>query len=605
MKARALDIIHFNQGFASSLIEDDEGDYLAAGSENLIVEGDGQLMSFKGMLSTGGTGSSVLFPFGTGTAGLANTAGTDGKGSVFAGPNLAAAYIGFGNLIIDGVSLATLATTTPALRLLRSGSYTGSAANGPFTWGLPAPLAGVLSATGSGSLTSAISIKHSWVRNSTGAEGNASPASNVITFNSQLGPYVISETPPNGADRVRLYASPRGFGGTGPHYYFTEKLASAFAGSTPVNLDFSDADLQPRLAPIDFNVPPVGVWAFQLESVWVVVGCYGDTVLGATVDAPGNSAACSRINRYEAFPADFIIGLPTAPSGMTQRASDGLTYVWGTSWLGAFSFTGGVPPVSFELLWANTGFFHQYSATIGAGGQLYGFSSKRGPIRIGVSGLPDTEFAQRIVATTRSWDARFVRVGWDSDHTIIVYMYGLILLAFNTMSEKWCAPVDLSAVPMSMAGEVVSAASSGGAVGSPMTVSINNAGSYGLYLFNAGSSGSVWKAFSTWRNGKIPEFEKTVGPVRGTFKHDNLAFPDITTKIFRQDANKVYQTTTPTKTVVETIAAVGTQHMPVIKSNVRKAIAYSVFQSARGGASGNSGPVKIVVQGTVSETRAS
>jgi hypothetical protein len=107
-KSRTLATIHFSGGFDSSNVEDYEGDVLANGSKNLLIDGDGKLRAFKGLTALSGAGSSVMFPFGAGTAGLAKSAGTEGKGSIFAGPNLACAYLGYGDVLIDRVSLQPL-----------------------------------------------------------------------------------------------------------------------------------------------------------------------------------------------------------------------------------------------------------------------------------------------------------------------------------------------------------------------------------------------------------------------------------------------------------------------------------------------------------------
>lgn len=670
MKAGSLSTIRYTRGFSSSHAEDDEGDFLVTGSKNLIVDGGGQLKAFKGVTALAGVGSRTMFAFGATYAGLADSGGNNAKGSIFAGPGLSLIYIGLGDVILTGTSLATAAATTLALRLLRSGSYVGGG-NGPYTAGLPAPIAGVLAVKAAtvGTLTGAISIKHSWVRNSTGAEGNASNASNVITFATQVAQYSITETAPNGADRIRIYPTPRGFGSTGPNYYYVEKAVSTFrrtvtdvvtngtttitsataawtaadvgatvtlsgggsltttiasvtnstdvvlnsapgwstSGNTAIindliDLDFSDADLQARLAPIDHNVPPVGVWAFQLESCWSVVACYGDTVTGATVAAPGNSISVSKVNKYEAFPADFILGMPSAPTGILQRASDAFVYLFGGSWLGACSFTGGTPPVSFQVLWANTGFANQHSACIAEGGQLYGFSSKRGPVRITTEGEPDTEFANRIRKTVAGWTAANVVVGWDSDHTQVIYMHGSELLCFNTSNEQWSAPIDISVSPVSVSGSVVSCATNG----TSLAFSVNNSGTFTAYPFNTGTTGSVWEAYSTWRTGGGPGLLKTVGPIRGKFKHDDATTnPIVTTKVFKQSANGAFQTSSPSKTVSTTIAETGTQELPVVKSNVRNAKVFSLYQSARSLAagSGESAPIMFEVDGTINHVR--
>lgn len=660
MRAAELARIHFSGGFSSSHVEDYEGDVLAAGSKNLVIDGEGKLRAFKGVTALSGSGSSVMFSFGATFAGLAKSGGVDGKGSVYAGPGLSLFYIGTGDVTLTGASLSTAASTTLAFRLLRGGSYTsGGSANGPFTAGLPAPLAGTLAAGVAGSITGAVSIKHSWVRNATGAEGNASNTSNTITFAAQKAGYLITETAPNGSDRVRIYPTPRGFGNTGPNYYHTELSVSSFRrtltdvvtnGTTTITsataswtsadvgasvvlsgggslsttiasvtnstdvvlsaapgwstsgntaivnqlivLDFSDADLQARLAPIDQNVPPVGVWAFQLESVAAVVACYGDTVSGATTSAPGNSTAVSKVNKYEAFPADYLVGHPSAPTGIAQRASDAFTYIWGTSWLGAFSFTGGTPPLAFRTLWASTGFANQHSACIAAGGQLYGFSSQRGPVRIDADGNPDTEFAKKVQKTVEGWTAANVVVCWDSDDTQVVYTHGSTLLCFNTTIEKWSAPVDISGSPMSVSGSVVSCATNG----TSMAFTMNNSGTFTAYSFNTGTSGSIWEAFSTWRTGNAPELLKTVTTVRGTFKHDDaVTNTTVTTKVYKN-----YSTASAQKTINTVITATGTQHLPTAKVNVRNAKSVCLYQTGRSiaGGSGESAPVSFVIEGT-------
>ena len=259
--------------------------------------------------------------------------------------------------------------------------------------------------------------------------------------------------------------------------------------------------------------------------------------------------------------------------------------------------------MSFQVLWANTGFANQHSACISAGGQLYGFSSQRGPIRIDAEGNPDTTFADKVTRTVEAWTAANVVVGWDSDNNMVIYMHGATLLAFNTTLERWCAPVVISESPMSISGSAVSAVTNGSAI----AFSFNNSGTFTAYSFNTGTSGSIWEFYSTWRTGGVPGKLKTVSGLRSTFKHDDAAsFPNLTTKVFKQGSNEGYQTSTPSKTITTAISSPGLQYIPLSqgKLNVRNAKAFLVSQSARSsGGGGSSGPVAIQVDGTIAGGR--
>src|SRR5262249_54009034 len=146
------------------------------------------------------------------------------------------------DVTIAGTALTVAASTTLSFRLLSSGSYAGTT----FTSGLAAPSACTLyvKSASSGLLTGAISVKVTRVRNSTGAESNASDSSNVITFAAQQGVLQFNSSTSNGSDRWRIYASPAGFGTTGPNYLWKEIADSALSTidghASSYLLDFSD-----------------------------------------------------------------------------------------------------------------------------------------------------------------------------------------------------------------------------------------------------------------------------------------------------------------------------------------------------------------------------
>ena len=84
------------------------------------------------------TGGQLLYNFDSTYASLN---GSGAKGSIWmiaAGKTLA--YIGSGDVYLTGVSLSTAASTTPQMRLLRSGIYTGSG-TGPYQFGEAQPSA--------------------------------------------------------------------------------------------------------------------------------------------------------------------------------------------------------------------------------------------------------------------------------------------------------------------------------------------------------------------------------------------------------------------------------------------------------------------------------
>ncbi len=598
MKAGLLSDIAYTEGYVDGAPENYEGDILGYGSRNLFYWGDHRLRAVRGFPAVSGSGARRMYSFGAGLAGLI---GASAEGSIYAGNSLSAFYIGSStDITITGSAITAAASTTLSFRLFSGGVYTGTT----YTSGLAAPSAPTLYVkTGgvTGLLKGAISIKVSAVRNSTGAEGNASDSSNVITFNSEQGVLQFNSSTSNGSDRWRIYVTPSGFGSTGPDYLWKEiaeaDLTTIDGHTRSYQVNFADADLRAILAPIDFNVPSVGVWAFQLESCHAVVGAYGDSSSGVSVTSPGNAIAVSRVNRPEAFPADFLLWLPAAPTGIMQRASDAFTYIFGKSYLGVCSFTGATPPMAYRTLWAGTGFAAPHNVTIAAGGELYGFSSQRGPIRITSDGETDTVFASKVVKIIEGWTPANVVMGWDSDHTTVAFMHGSIILPFNTVLEKWGAPIDISGSPMSLVGSITSAATNG----SSLAFSANNAGTFTAYAFNTGTTGSIWEAYSGWRSGGAPEDLKTVLTLQSSFRHDDATTnPVITTKIYTN-----YSTASPKKTISTTVTATGPQHMKPAKLNVRNCKSVLLYKSGRSLAAGvgDSGPIRDRLSGTVNQVR--
>lgn len=246
----------FREGYSSGRQFLSEGDYLAPGSKNLIIDGESIVKAFNGFTSTislaSGWNSIQTFNFDQTHAELfsASTA----KGSVFMlTSGKTEAVIGVGNLAmtgvpqLDGSAVQIAASSSLQFLLLRSGSYSGAAANGPYVAGQLAPSAPLVGAVTYGygvgvalinKTLGTVSTRITRVRSATGGESNASEPSAVIAMPTAGGALRITlPTAGSGQDRWGIYVSLSGFGLTGPHYFLQEVTEAAVTTTRTTSAD--------------------------------------------------------------------------------------------------------------------------------------------------------------------------------------------------------------------------------------------------------------------------------------------------------------------------------------------------------------------------------
>jgi len=452
-----LEVWSFQDGFdGSSMATVANRRKLAKGSKNQIVTGNGKLQAAKEpVLIVGQTGSLYLTNAGEGFAGLGSYGDSAVLGSVFRVLS-ALFFVGNGVLRYDGQTVGASAASILQLKLLASGSYGGAT----YQAGLSQPSAPTIASLSTlggfegKNKAGTYSIKINKVRSATGARSLASLMSNVVTVTEWGGVgQSIRVTFPaiggNGADRWGVYGSPRNFGSTGNHYLIREvaesDLTTIDGVPRSIEIEWTDGDLvgQP-LAPIDSFPPPAAVFGGVLGDSVFLDGCWGDTVSGVSAGAPGSTGVISLPLRPEEFPPEWMYYPPEPPTALL-RGGDGFYYRFGKSSMGVISNVGGEPPIAFSLVWASTGISYAHNAVVGTGGRLYAKAGKRGLVRIGEGGEPETLWSAPVSDIVVDWNDENTVLGWDFDSHTLVAMNEKTLLCYNEQLDKWGAPVDLSA----------------------------------------------------------------------------------------------------------------------------------------------------------------
>lgn len=679
----------FVGGYDSSAGLLDGGDYCQTGSENLLFPQNKRPRAFRGLTALSPTtGGRLLFNFNNTYAALLDN-GSTAKGSVFmisAGKTLA--YVGSGLLYLTGASLSTAASTTPQLRLLRSGIYTGTG-TGPYQFGLAQPDAPALAigvygdgsqVTGQGNLTGKLkgtySVCITRIRSFTGAESNRSLTSAVITA-SASGQWTRITFPlvdSNGQDRWGVYVTLAGFGsigpqlfyieiresditasrstvatlaatspmvtltagtftnadigrqiaatgGTGSSYtgYITEILSSTTAnvavaptagvGKTAVitqavdgvlrsiPLEWLDADVVGgSLPPIDNDAPNACWFGFSLQDVTALVGSGGDQTTGVT-GSPGNVIEVSRPGFPEAYPADTHLFLPEEPTAIFERAADNYVFIFGANSLCACTYTGGQIPLDLQLVWDNVGILSKHQAVI-ADGRLY-CATGTGLVRMGLDGKPERAWADKISADLESLNPATIYMGYDSSLKMVTVMSGTKMWAFNTMTEVWSTPLNLTTLVVPVTGNIVG----GVTYNNRLWVSVLNGSTFSLYTFDSGS-GSIWKIYSSWADADTPDF-KTAMLLQGAFQQD-LGLTNVDFKIFAINRSMQFDLTIPARSWSQFVVA-GNPGIVIQprKLNIKNAYAFAVYQGSTSAGQLNpaSGPIECAISGSVSSVR--
>lgn len=573
---------------------------LGPGSKNLLLTGSGKNTAHQGIAivaSKLGTRSLFQIPDG-GYAGLGGGT-TSGVGSIFGLIARAIAFIGAtSNLVINGVTRAVNASTAMQILLYKSSSYSGSG-TGPFTMGIAQMSAPVVAVTPNAStLNSGTTSIVTWfVRGATGGRGRKSTASVVLVVSNFKIRVTISSgdltvATNNGYDRLAIGGTKWGFGAVGPHYEVIEiaisSLTTVDGVANSYEIEYSSAELN-TLAPLDDFPPPAGVFGAALEDVVCVIGCYGDIASGVSDTSPGTAIAVSLPVFIESFPPDNLLFLPAAPVGVLPNPSGGFAFVGCLNSMNALTYTGGNPAVSIQGIWATIGIASPYAFFLGEGGRLYCFSNgKRGIVRLGEAGEPQTDFAADVADYVSTWTPADVVGGRDNDYNLNVFCHRREAVAFNDQLGRWCAPLDFS--NSLTANEVICAAVTiNGALilASRDTVSTGTA----LKLWTLhGGSGTVWDAYFNWNRSQ--EISDDICLVELTVRADTVANP-ILLELFK---NVNESTVAESKSF--TLAGTGKSHL-IKKCDVKAAKSHRLH--VRGTSiGGDAGPESLRVSGDTS-----
>lgn len=582
--------------------------FCGPGSFNVLFPGEGRPSIFKGLSSSSSVAGRNYFQFLNSIASLGNYA-TAGKGSIFPFIALSALYIGTGPVSSGPAGLTGTATTTLTMRLRVSGSYV-NAASGPFTVGLVKPGTVTVAAMTpilETAMTGSRSFRITRIRSTTGGESVASVQSASVTFAAQSARLTFPALDSNGQDRWGVYSTLLDFSLAGPHYFYTEIADSALSTIGGVarsyEVGFHDGQLTDILAPTDHFPPPVGTHGGALETVLFVAGCYGDSV---TTSDPGNAIACSLPGYPEAFLPENVLYLPEPPTAVISRAADGYVFVFCANSLHALTYTGGTPPLALQTLWPDVGIrFHHNACT--AEGVLYCWTEKRGAVRLGQNGEPDTSFAARISGQMDGWSAENVVVGYAPDDQLVYFIHNYSMLIYNKAADMWSTPVDLRWIANAPAGVAAGCYTFGGNLhvsyfndtkytgnGSSTT-----AGSATLELermnYNPGTTVQNWEVRSGWRNGGAPGKPKLIKTFWAAIDE---WVADVKLRVFTNLNNS---TVAMEKTLPFRATTGNGQHSLPKKANVRNARSYSVGLASTGASlSVNPIPLEVYLEGEVS-----
>jgi hypothetical protein len=435
-----------------------------------------------------------------------------------------------------------------------------------------------------------------FVRGATGGPGRKSSPSAVLTVSNfkvriTIAGADLTTATNNGYDRLGIGVTKWGFGATGPHYELIEiAISSLTTVDTVANsyeAEWSSAELEGQpLAPLDDFPPPAAVFGCAVEDVVAVIAAYGDIASGVSDTSPGTAIAVSLPVFIESFPIDNLLFLPAAPVGVLPNPSGGFVYVGCLNSMNALTYTGGSPALSLQGIWATIGIAAQSAMFLGEGGRLYCFSNgKRGIVRIGQQGEPETDFASDVADYVSTWTPADVVGGRDNDFNLNVFCHHREAVAFNSQLGRWCAPLDFSNTLT--ANEVICAAITVGGtlyLASRDTVSTGTA----LKLWTLhGGSGTTWDAYFQWNRSQ--DVSDDLYLVECAVRADTISNP-ITMEIF---ANGDESTVEETKSF--TLTNTGKSHL-IKKCNTRAAKSHRLHLRGTS-AGGDAGPESLRTSG--------
>lgn len=558
----------FERGYKSSVPEGGATDYMAKGSRNMIVTGTGKTQVFKGAkLVAGSEGGAVMGNVAEDYASVGEADDYAAYGSVF---NVFSAlfFIGGGIgdvwLRLSGVNLAATAQQIMQLLVKRNGVYT-DALSGPYQAGLPEPSAAIIGAVSpiaglTGRVNGVVSVVIWRIRTATGAVSNKSPVSNIVGAVNQSISIKFPALGSNGDDAWGIGVTLHGEGRVGAHFELEEVLETRVASSTDVPgedrtivVEWTDGDLLGKdYAPFRSNPPPPALFAGSLEDIVFVDGAYADSADDGTATAlRGTAIAPSEPGSPESFSPDTAIFTNDVPTALLR--GNGVYWRFGKNSLYMIRYLGGDKPISADLAWQGTGIEFPWNACVAEGGRIYLWSSERGAMRMGDSGLPDSDFANDVADDLAVCTDPAKRVlGWDGLYKIVAYCYERMVFPWMAGLNVWGSPIDLTGI---IAGVIKSCVT----VDSQLLISDTLGNIYQFGKMATGSLGIVGVVRTPW---VLAENSlETVAAVIANVRADNIT-SDVVIEVLADGAETVERSisVTPQRT--------GLQRMPSVRPNV-------------------------------------
>lgn len=414
-------------------------DTIIAGS-NCIPVGPGKVSSYEGYGAASALlGAATMMPVAATSGGLTSGNIVYSRGDTYW-------RCGSGTAVVGST---TLGATTSALQ------FRIGLGGADITAGIATPGAPVLATNGAGSMTGTYSVRVAWKRSTTGAVGNASTPSAVVSASSNKLQLTLPAVPA-GIDTVIVYASARGFGATGPWLFLSEHPVTPnpiVALGPNGNGQWADGERAAEFAPFDNDPPPSGTHCCALGNLMVVLGCYG-----------GAGIAWSKPAELEAFPPDNVAFLPGPVIGVLPRPSDGFAYAFGANYLAALVLIPG-PIVLPRLMWAYTGFLNADNACL-VESELWGYTDE--PVRTTQETAPDTSFGLAVRRYMRAnWSPANVVVGYSPRDNAVVYFHQGEALAYYRSLDAWSTsiPGSTARAAVTVSQQLYMAPSSGNLVG--------------------------------------------------------------------------------------------------------------------------------------------
>lgn len=511
-------------GFFTSSANDTEQipfDAMIEGSENVVFRDNGVLGNFNGHLHTGSFGGSITNALEAGWASLGQA--QDGAGNVMEYINKSLMFVGNGMVKVLMPSVNTIeqtigtATSQPQIAVRKGTGWMMARKMGlSIPSGSPILSSPAAKSSGfTGLLTGSYSAKFAKRRSETGALSIASSSSNVMEFTNSS---AVLEIPPNqdldGTDRIRIYFTPKGFGSiSGSHLQLPVELllAQVYAGTVnesvssenngfsttvkvksiavnKIEIEFNDQDLLPTEAPIDQFAPTVCSFISRLGNQVIYLGTFGGLGISSAIPNEPESVPPS----LTTFVSEPILGV--------SRPVSGFLYVLcrNSIWIAVLSGAVEGSPVIARPLVTDLGILNQRNAA-SVGDELYGFSAAGLPFVINSEGAVDKSFGNKALDVWKRWKPADVNIGYDEKYDRVIYSHGREQMAFDRQYDRWCAPINFDNF---LGNELLTAPA--GTVASTFTqegvlhIVMHNAGVYKMYLFDKGTSGSIYKIKTNW-----------------------------------------------------------------------------------------------------------